>query len=107
MVVTLDNLDENSWTVLHWLCEYLKKISIVVVINQDLQLLDLVQVLFHLQTPLITHQLLLLIYLHRRASKPLPEQVIVAVRNIEKLCSTGTKVLNRLYDVKRPGEAEF
>ena len=54
VVVSLDSLDENCWTVLHGLGEYLEKISIVVIINQDLQLLDLVKVLLHLQTPLIT-----------------------------------------------------
>jgi len=88
VVVALDNLDENSWPVLHWLGEYLEKISVVIVVNQDLQLLDLVQVLLHLD---------------RRASEPLPEQVIVAVRDIEELCPTCAKVLNGLYDIKRPG----
>ena len=106
MVVALDSLDENRWTVLHGLGEYLEKISIVIVVNQDLQLLDLVQVLLHLQTPLIIDEIFLYIYLDRRTSEPFPEQVIVAVRDIEELCPTCTKVLNGLYDIKRPGEGK-
>ena len=106
VVVSLDSLDENCWTVLHGLGEYLEKISIVVIINQDLQLLDLVQVLLHLQTPLIIAENFFLVYLDRRTSEPLPEQVIVAVRDIEELGPTCAKVLNGLYDVKRPGEGK-
>ena len=104
--MALDNLDENRWTVLHGLGEYLEKISIVIVVNQDLQLLDLVQVLLHLQTPLIIDEIFLYIYLDRRTSEPFPEQVIVAVRDIEELCPTCAKVLNGLYDIKRPGEGK-
>jgi len=48
MVVPLDYLNENGWAVLDWLGKYLQKISIVIVVDQNLELLYLIQVFLHL-----------------------------------------------------------
>ena len=41
MIVTLNYFQEQSWTILHIFRKYLQKITIVIKINQDLQLLQL------------------------------------------------------------------
>ena len=50
MVVSLNDLEEDSWTILHGLREDLQKIAIVIIINQNLQFLQLCQVLLNLQS---------------------------------------------------------
>ena len=50
MVVSLDDLEEDSWPILHRLREDLQKIAIVIIINQNLQFLQFCQVLFHLKS---------------------------------------------------------
>ena len=50
MVVSLNDLEEDSWTILHGLREDLQKVPIVIIINQNLQFLQLCQILLNLQS---------------------------------------------------------
>ena len=50
MVISLDDLEEDSWPILHRLREDLQEIAIVIIINQNLQFLQFCQVLFNLQS---------------------------------------------------------
>merc|ERR1719234_2995026 len=70
VVVSLDNFNENSWSILQRLCEDLKKIPIVVIVDQNLQSLDLVNVFLHLEWGLC---------------QSLSEHIVVAVWNVQEL----------------------
>jgi hypothetical protein len=48
VVGTLDDLNEESGAILAWLSEDLEQISLVVVVNENLHLLNLVKILLHL-----------------------------------------------------------
>ena len=48
MIAALDNLKEQSWTVFNWLCENLKEVALVIVVDEDLLALKDVDVLLHL-----------------------------------------------------------
>ena len=50
MVISLDDLEEDSWPILHRLREDLQEIAIVIIINQNLQFLQFCQILFNLQS---------------------------------------------------------
>ena len=50
MVVSLNDLEEDSWPILHGLREDLQKVPVVIIINQNLQFLQLCQVLLNLQS---------------------------------------------------------
>lgn len=39
VVVALDYFNEKSRSVLHWFCEYLEEVAIVVKVNQNVKLL--------------------------------------------------------------------
>lgn len=39
MIVTLDNFQEEGWSILHWLGEDLQEVPIVVIVHQDFQFL--------------------------------------------------------------------
>ena len=41
VITALNDLNEESWPVLDWAREYLKQVSIVVVVNEDVELLEL------------------------------------------------------------------
>ena len=45
MVVSFDDLQEEGWSVLHWLGEDLEQVAIVIIVHQDIQFLYL-----HVQT---------------------------------------------------------
>ena len=101
MVISLDDLKEDSWPILHRLGEDLQKIAIVIIINQNLQFLQLCQVLLHLQyvKNIIFYFLKAGIYLDFRVCKTLPEQIIIGVWNVEELLSSGPQVGDSLDDV--------
>ena len=84
VVASLNDLYEDSWPVLDWLCEYLQEISIVIVVNEYLQLLQGCQVLLDLDF---------------RVSQALSEQIIITVRNVEKFLSSGSQVCDGFDDV--------
>jgi len=48
MVSSLDDLDKECWSVLKWLGEDLEKVSLVIVVNKDIQLLDGIKILCNL-----------------------------------------------------------
>jgi len=35
MVMSLNNFNEESWSILHWLRKYLQQVSVFIKINQD------------------------------------------------------------------------
>ena len=84
VVASLNDLYEDSWPVLDRLCEYLQEISIVIVVNEYLQLLQGCQVLLDLDF---------------RVSQALSEQIIITVRNVEKFLSSGSQVCDGFDDV--------
>ena len=45
MVVSLDHLKEQSWSVFNWLGKDLQQVALVIVVNQDLQFLQLFDIL--------------------------------------------------------------
>ena len=87
VVASLDDFNEDSWTILDWFGENLQEVAVVVVVNQDLQFLQSGQVLLHL---------------HLRVGQSSPEEIIIAVRNVEKLLSSGSQVGNGLDDIMGP-----
>ena len=87
VVASLDDFNEDGWTILDWFGEYLQEVAVVVVVNQDLQFLQGGQVLLHL---------------HLRVGQSFPEEIIIAVRNVEKLLSSGSQVGNGLDDIMGP-----
>ena len=48
MVATLDDFEEESWAILERLCEDLKKVALVIVVDEDLLSLKHVDILLHL-----------------------------------------------------------
>merc|ERR1719234_1998785 len=87
VVVSLDNFNENSWSILQRLREDLKKIPIVVIVDQNLQSLDRINVFLHLDWGLC---------------QPLSEHIVVAVWNVEELHASCSQIINGGDDVKRP-----
>merc|ERR1719384_1180422 len=77
MVVSLNDLKEDSWPILHGLGEDLQKIAIVIIINQNLQFLQLCQVLLNLDF---------------RVRKTLSEHVIIRDWNFEEFLPPGPQV---------------
>ena len=49
VVVPLDDLKENSGPILHRLSEDLQQVAIIVIVNEDLEFLNFIQVLLHLE----------------------------------------------------------
>ena len=86
MVVSLNDLEEDSWPVLHGLREDLQKIAIVIIINQNLQFLKLCQVLLNLKSFKYINFLdnFLRVYLDFRVRKTLSKHVIIRVWNVEE-----------------------
>ena len=89
MVASLDDFNEDGWTILDWFGEYLQKVAVIIVVNQDLQLLQHRQVLLDL---------------HLGVGQPFPEQLIIAVRNVEKLLSSGSQVGDSFDDIMGPAD---
>ena len=87
VVASLNDLNKDCWTILDWFGEYLQEVAVVVVVNQDLELLQGGQVLLHL---------------HLRLGQPFPEEIVIAVRNVEKLLSSGSQVGDGLDDIMGP-----
>ena len=87
VVASLDDFNEDCWTILDWFGEYLQEVAVIIVVNQDLQFLQSGQVLLHL---------------HLRVGQSSPEEIIIAVRNVEKLLSSGSQVGNGLDDIMGP-----
>ena len=67
MVAALDDFDEESWSVLHRLRKDLQKISLLVVVNEDLLVLNHVDVLLDLEVD---------------AAEALPQVVVIGVWNL-------------------------
>lgn len=78
VVVALDHFDEHRGTILHVFGEYLQQVAILVVVDQDLQLLQNLQVLFDL---------------HLAAGESQPQKVVVRVRHGEKLDAARAEAL--------------
>ena len=89
MVASLDDFNEDGWTVLDRFGEYLQEVAIIIVVNQDLQFLQDCQVLFHL---------------HLRLGQPFPQELIIAVRNVEELLSSGSQVGDSFDDIMGPAD---
>ena len=87
VVASLDDFNEDGWTILDWFGEYLQKVAVIIVVNQDLQLLQHRQILLHLDLGV---------------GQPLPEELIIAVRNVEKLLSSGSQVGDSFDDIMGP-----
>ena len=81
---TLDDLDEDSRTILNGLGEDLEQVSTLIEINKDVQLLDNIQILLDLG---------------RRVSKTETQVLIVGRRNRQELHTAGTEVGDGLDDV--------
>lgn len=69
-VVTLDHLQEQSWTVLHILGENLQQVPIFVVVYEDFELLQYLHVLLDLEIARL---------------QPLLQQIVVRVWDLVKL----------------------
>ena len=87
VVASLDDFNEDGWTILDGFGEYLQEVAVIIVVNQDLELLENCQVLLHL---------------HLRLGQPSPEELIIAVRNVEKLLSSGSQVGDTFDDIMGP-----
>lgn len=70
MVVSLDDFEEQSGSVLNRLRENLKEVALVVVVNEDLQLLQGVNVLLNLDSGML---------------EPLSEALVIGVGDSEEL----------------------
>lgn len=81
---TLDDLNEDSGTILNGLGEDLEQVSTLIEVNKDIQLLDNIQILLNLG---------------RRVSKTETQVLIVGSRNRQELHTTGTEVGDGLDDV--------
>lgn len=81
---TLDDLDEDSGTILNGLGEDLEQVSTLIEINKNIQLLDDIQILLDLG---------------RRVSKTETQVLIVGRRDRQELHTTGTEVGDGLDDV--------
>ena len=105
MIVSLDDFNEDCWTILERFGEDLEKIPIIIIVNQNLQLLQHCQIFLHLK--LIDCQKYLFndskIFsdLDFRVRETFSEHVVVRVWNIEKLLSSGSQVSDGLDDVMR------
>ena len=84
VVSPLNDLNKDCGTVLNRLGEYLQKISIVIIVNKNLQLLQGFQVLLDLDF---------------RVSESFSEQIIITVRNVEKFLSSGSQVCYSFDDI--------
>ena len=89
MVASLDDFNEDGWTVLDRFGEYLQEVAVIIVVNQDLQLLQHRQVLLHLDLGV---------------GQPFSKEFIVAVRNVEKLLSSGSQVGDSFDDIMGPAD---
>ena len=89
VVASLDDFNEDGWTILDRFGEYLQEVAVIIVVNQDLQFLQDCQVLLHL---------------HLGLGQPFPEELIIAVRNVEKLLSSGSQVCDSFDDIMGPAE---
>jgi len=49
VIATLNNLEEKRWAILQWLREDLEKVTLVIVVDEDLLALQHIDVLLHLQ----------------------------------------------------------
>jgi hypothetical protein len=84
VVASLDDLQEYSWTVLRELCEDLQQVTIIIKVNQNLQLLQYIKVLFDIRLGQL---------------EPLFQVYVILVWNIQELLTPGTEVLNCFDDV--------
>ncbi len=69
---------------------YLKEVSVVVVVDEDLELLEHLEVLHDLDLGVL---------------EPLPERVVVRVGDVQELGAARAQVRDRLDDVVRPAQA--
>ena len=105
MIVSLDDFNEDCWTILERFGEDLEKVPIIIIVNQNLQLLQHCQIFLHLK--LIDRQKYLIndstIFsdLDFGVRETFSEHVVVRVWNIEKLLSSGSQVSDGLDDVMR------
>lgn len=79
VVVTLDDLKEESRTVLARLGEDLKQVALVVVVDQNVQLLQNIQIFLHV---------------HWRALQLLAQGVVVGLGDLQELDTTRTQLSN-------------
>ena len=88
MVSSLDHLNKECWSVFQRFCENLEKISLLIVVDQDLVLLEHGDVFFDIQAYFL---------------RSLPDHVVVGVRDfIEEFDSSGLHPLHRLNNVFSP-----
>ena len=92
VVASLDDFNEDGWTILDRFGEYLQEVAVIIVVNQDLQFLQDCQVLFHL---------------HLRLGQPFPQELIIAVRNVEELLSSSPQVGDSRDDVMGPERENY
>ena len=91
MVASLDDFNEDGRAILDRLGEYLQEVAVIVVVNQDLQFLQSGQILLHLDLGV---------------GQPFSKEFIVAVRNVEKLLSSGSQVGDSFDDIVGPADQE-
>ena len=92
VVASLDDFNEDCWPILDWLGEYLQKISIVIVVNENLQLPQDLQVLLHVDL---------------RLGESLLQLIVITVRNVEELLSSGPQVGDSRDDVMGPERENY
>lgn len=79
MVLSLDHLDEESWSVLNGLGEDLEEIALFIVVDQDFVLLENIDILGDLEIHIL---------------QILPNVVIVGIRNVEEFNSPSSHILD-------------
>ena len=85
MIVSLDDLEEQSGSVFDWLGEDLKEVALVIVVDQDLQFLKHIDIFFYLNASML---------------KTLPESLVVSVRDGKELNTSVRECSHCLNDVR-------
>ena len=84
MIASLNNLQEQRWPILNILGKNLQQISIFIIINQNLQLLQNLQILFDF---------------HIAVGQILAKHIIVSIRNGQEMHAASAQIPNGLDDI--------
>lgn len=87
VVTALDDLVEKSRSILGWRGENLQEVTVVIEVHEEVETLDLIQILLHLD---------------RTLRETLTEVLVIGFRDFEESRTSVTEVLDRVQDVFRP-----
>lgn len=83
VISSLNDFEEESWSILNWFSENLKQVTLVVIVNKDFVLLQQVNILSYLNT-------------HIR--EVFPQNIVISIRNTQEFNTSSSKILNSIND---------